>query len=141
MLRDMGRCTLNLYWQFIPCTKEASPYIVFKGRYDHTNPIFKDNRLLKLLDIINLYTNCFVHKAIYLYPLDLGFTIMQHGVTRWALHLRLPLCRTSHTQQSILSRGAKSWNNLPETLVTEIDGRIFKDKLSNILLSNYSEQV
>lgn len=63
--------------------------LIFKGGYDHTNPIFIDNRLLKLNDIINLYTNCFVHKTIYLYPLDPGCTIMQHGAARRTLHLRL----------------------------------------------------
>ena len=109
-----------------------------KGRYDHTSSIFKDNRFLKLNDIINLHTNCFVHKALHCPTLDLGFDIIQHNVTRRARHLRIPLCRTTHAQQSVLSRGAKAWNSLPEFLVTEYNGRTFKKKLSTAILTNHN---
>ena len=120
--------------------RNYSVYCFFKGRYDHTNPIFKENRLLKLSDIISLYTNCFVHRAIHLHPFDLGYTVIQHGATRRALHLRLPLCRTSHIQHCILLRGAKFWNDLPEILVTVTNGRTFKHRLSNMLLTNYCDE-
>ena len=109
-----------------------------KGRYDHTSSIFKDNRFFKLTDIINLHTNCFVHKALHYPTLDLGFNTIQHNVTRRARHLRIPLCRTTHAQQSVLLRGAKAWNSLPEYLVTECNSRAFKKKLSTAILTNYN---
>lgn len=43
--------------------KKLLRLMYFKGRYDHTNSIFKDAGLLKVPDIINLQTSLFVHKS------------------------------------------------------------------------------
>lgn len=42
--------------------------------------------------------------------------------------LSIPLCRTSHGKQSILLRGAKIWNDLPQHLKTDENIRLFKSK-------------
>ena len=76
----------------------------FKKRYDHTNCIFSESRLLKLQDIINLQTKLFVHKSIYSFPVYSGFiTITQNVNTRRSQGLRIPLCTITPAQLSILS--------------------------------------
>ena len=41
-----------------------------RRRYDHTNPIFRAVKLLKLSDVIDLQTTLFVHEALSSFPID-----------------------------------------------------------------------
>ena len=110
----------------------------FKRKYDHTNHLYRDFRILKLPDIIQLQTNLFVHKSIHTYPTDTGFKSLTHNITSRRQHrLRLPLCRTSHAQQSILFRGSRNWNNLPNNLVSDNNINSFKSILINNMFSQY----
>ena len=111
----------------------------FKQRYDHTADIFKNYKLLKLNDIINLQTNLFVHRSIYLSPIDPGFTFMPTNTTRRSRSLRIPLCRTSHAQQSVLFRGAKGWNNLPDEFQSIENLNPFKSNLLKTIFMKYNE--
>ena len=121
--------------------KKLLRVMFFKNRYDHTISIFRDFKLLKLPDIILLQTNLFVHKSIHSLPLDLGFRAIPYNVTRRPHDLRIPLCRTSHAQQSILSRGTKSWNNLPEHFITDENLKSFKRNLIKSMLDKYNENL
>ena len=42
--------------------------IYFNKHFDHTYCIFRECRLLKLQNVINLHTNLIVHKSIYSFP-------------------------------------------------------------------------
>lgn len=118
--------------------KKLLRVMFFKDRYAHTNCIFRDFRLLKLPDIIYLQTNLFVHKALHSFPVYPGFTVMPHSVTRRTHQLRLPLCRSTHAQQSVLSRGSKNWNNLPQSLLNNDNLVSFKRNLFSLLHGNYT---
>ena len=73
---------------------------------------FRDVKLLKLSDVIDLQTTLFVHGALNTFPMDCKVQVIARNDTS-RQNLRLPLCRTSHAQQSILVRGARHWNQLP----------------------------
>ena len=110
----------------------------FKNRYDHTNPIFIDLKMLKLPDIIHLHTLLFVHKSVYSLPIDIGFTPMPHNATRRQQNLRIPLCRTTHAQQSVLTRGCKLWNALPQHIVLCQNKKLFKSKIIQNIFNKYN---
>ena len=86
-----------------------------RRRYDHTEPLFKELKLLKMHDIISYQTATFVYRAMNTYQIDTGFQTMSHNInTRRANHLKLPSCRTSFAQQNVITRGVKIWNNLTD---------------------------
>lgn len=101
----------------------------FKDRFAHTNSVCRDAKLLEVPGIANLQTDRFVHKSVHLLPMTLGFTVMQHRATRRPLYLRLPRHRTTHAQRSVLLRGSKSWNNLPDPLITDPNSTSFKNNV------------
>ena len=97
-------------------------------RYDHTHPFLASLKLLKLPDILYLQTCVFVYGALHL----------DRNNTCNVLTLQLPLCRTSHAQQSIQFRGPKLWNQLPNNL-KNIHSRVkFKRDLQNAIVAEYN---
>ena len=85
----------------------------------HTSPIFRQHHLLKLHDIFSLQTSMFVFKSVNnLHPIETGFQIINHSITTRGVNdlLRIPQCRTSHAQQSVISRGSRSWNSFPSEI-------------------------
>lgn len=109
-----------------------------RQRYDHTHPLFLHYKLLKLPDLVSLYTCLFVHTALHSSPVHLNFNIIDRGNSRRGNNLRIPLCRTNHAQQSPLFRGPKLWNQLPQNITSCISRPQFKNKLKNILLEKYN---
>ena len=106
--------------------------------YDHTNAIFKEENLLKLKDIITLQTGLFVYRSMNVYAVDTGFQELPQS--RRSRKLQIPLCRTTHAQQSVFVRGARLWNQLPPGVVDQSRVSGFKSKLKNNLLSNYHRE-
>ena len=85
-------------------------------RFAHTDPTFRDLQLLKLHDIISYQTVTFVYKCMYVYENNYGFELATHTnvQTRSTTnHLKIPLCKTSHAQSSVIFRGSKLWNETP----------------------------
>ena len=108
----------------------------FKNRYDHTNCVFCDSRILKFADILYLQTSLFVHKSAHLFSLYRDCTIMTYHVTTGRQQkLRIPLSRTSHAQQSILVRGRRSWNIKQHDIITECNEYSFQRKLLKMLFN------
>ena len=105
-----------------------------RQRYDHTGPLFNNYQLLSVQDIINLRTCIFVYKSIHLFPIDCMFQTMSRDSSR-SQNFRVPLCRTSHAQQSVLVRGCRLWNQLPEDIKCSNTIDTFKRKLKNQLLN------
>lgn len=105
-----------------------------RGRYDHTDGLFKSNNLLKLHDILYLQAGLFVYKSINIYTTNTGFQRLPPS--RRVNELRIPLCLTTHAQHSILVRGARLWNQLLCEVRIAESQYIFKNKLKKILLQN-----
>ncbi len=109
-------------------------------RYDHTNPYFIQHRLLKLPDIIHLQTGLFVYNSLKNNPSGTEFQHITHNIDTRRIHtLVLPLCRTSHAQQSVLVRGARQWNQLPEHVRLAPSKSSFKFNLKHTLLNTYND--
>lgn len=107
--------------------------------YDHTTPLFHELKLLKLHDIVHIQSSIFVYNALNTFTIDCGFQhTRQNFDTRRPNDLRLPLCRTSHAQKSILVRGVRCWNQLSDEIKTSNTRTSFKYKLKQQLLNNYS---
>ena len=92
--------------------------VMFHGqRYDHTNPYFSEHKILTVPHSIHLQTILFVYNSIKNLPANADSVLLSGAAaTRRPYTLRLPLCRTSHAQQSVLVRGARQWNLLPDQL-------------------------
>ena len=120
------------------CQKKIICIMFHKKRFDHTNPLFREHKLLKLQDIISLQTLLFVYRSLNVYPMDTGFQLASHAIhTRQTNHLTLPLCRTSHAQQNVIVRGSKLWNSLSSELRSVTSQPTFKSKIKQNLLQNY----
>ena len=105
-------------------------------RYAHTDPLFKNFRLLKSDEIITLQTHLFVHKTLHTHQLDYGFQLQTNlQNTRRQNNLVIPLCRTTHMQRYLTHRGAKQWNQLPENLKNIMCQKIFKAKIKETLFN------
>lgn len=70
----------------------------FRKRYDRTECLFQNSRLIKIPEIIHLQTSLFVHKGMHTSILSHSFTTIPHTVARRPQQLRMPPCRTSHAQ-------------------------------------------
>ena len=103
-----------------------------RHRYDHTDPLFDQYKLMKLDSIIQLQTGLFVHGALHYYPIDCKFEPVTRDTDRNNI-LRIPLCRTSHAQQSVLVRGSRQWNALPPELKCITSKITFKNKLKKLV--------
>ena len=91
--------------------------MTYSNKYEHTSPIFRELKLLKIHDLIVFQTLTFVYRSLNTYTVDTGFRTLTHDIQlRQTGNLRTPLCRTSHAQRSVVSRGTKHWNQLSETL-------------------------
>ena len=60
------------------CQKKLLRTMFNKQQYDHTSPLFKEFKLLKLHDIIYLQAGLFVHGAFHTFPVDGGFQHNTH---------------------------------------------------------------
>ncbi len=108
------------------------------SRYDHTNPYFRDHNLLKLPDIITLQTCLFTYNSLNIFAINTGFELITHNIgTRRVQELRIPLYRTSHVQQSVLFRGTRQWNNLPDETKLAPSKSSFKLRLKRLLLRSH----
>lgn len=112
--------------------------IFFRHRYDHTNPLFQEHKILKIHDILLLQTNIFVYKSLYVFSVTNTFQFTTADTfSRRPLSLRIPLCRTSHAQNNIYTRGARCWNNLPQDIRTATSLYSFKNLYKEFLLHTY----
>lgn len=118
--------------------KKLLRIMYFKNRYEHTHCLFKESRILKLHDVIYLQTSLFVHKALYTCTLYHGYTPLPYTATRRPKQLRAPLCRTSHAQQSVLTRGTRIWNTLPNHLLDVPTKNYFKCTLVASIFEKYA---
>ena len=115
--------------------KKILRIMFFKSCYAHTKELFRDYKLLTIPNIIRVQTSLFIHKSLHSLNTDQSFTLFPHNATRRPFHLRLPLCRISHSKRSILSR-CSQWNALPKPLITDSNFILFQRKLMKIMFNN-----
>ena len=103
------------------------------GFRDHTSPIFKQLKLLKIQDIYNFQLGIYMYKAR-----QRGEYAPQSLVhTRRSNLPRHPLRRITSTQHSISYTGPLFWNQLPPSLRSINNLNRFKKSLKEHLLDKY----
>ena len=113
--------------------------IMSMRRRDHTNDIFKIQKVLKFEDMNKYCCALFVYKAL---QGSIDCSLFQIRVndrypTRYNNQLEIPLLNSSQTQRSIIYHGVKIWNALPALLKENISVDSFKFNLKKFLLSKY----
>lgn len=132
-----GGASETLIHELFIMQKKLMRIMLFKKTFDHTNSIFRDQRLLKLRDTIFLQTILFVHKSLHSFPIDTGCTLLP-SVSNTRRHYTLYVYPSvGHAQQCVLSRGSKEWNNLSQDNISITSTNIFKCKIINNLLEKY----
>ena len=109
-----------------------------RPRYEHTNPIFCEYKLLKVPDILVLQSCIFVFKSLHIYPVNTTYQQLSHNPnTRRPNDLRIPYSRTVQAQRGVSVRGVRNWNNLSPQIksITSID--LFKYKIKMSIFQNY----
>lgn len=115
--------------------KKLLRVITFTHRYAHTDPLFKELKLLKFHDIITFQTVSFVHKSLYFSQIVSDFQRLgSTRNTRYPNNLVIPLCRTSHAKRCLSSRGASLWNLLPEEMKNIAPKSLFKNKIKGLFI-------
>ena len=133
----------NIY-PLVILQKKAIRIITFSHFQSHTSPLFKKCNLLKLPDIVYLYTAVFMHqfhKGNLPEKFNNYFTLVsnQHSYnTRLASKATfiLPLVRTNYGLFNIRFCGPKVWNSIEESLKS-LSKFSFKKKLKQQLILAY----
>ena len=134
----------NLIWGFTyQC--HMNPLIILQKRLirticnepflAHTNPLFLNNKIIKIPEIIEYRLLIYVFKNINSFNLASTHSYE----TRRELDLRSTFHRTVMTQRSTNYVGPTFWNNLPVHLRRLDRLTSFKYQLRNFILSRYNE--
>ena len=119
--------------------KRIIRYVAGVGRFEHTEPIFKNLNILKLCDVKKLEISKFVHADIdhnRFFDFNNRSTVHSYN-TRNSSALVLPNPRINLMLHSIFYEGLKFFDELPIEL-KNIDSKIsFKIKMKNYLISYY----
>ena len=110
--------------------------------YEHTSPLFKYQKILKIYELYIYNTQLFMYKCLVLnrYP-DMRYSILHsqpnHDYNTRTTDFRLPFCRTSRCKQSLLYQGIKNWNSLPLEIKEKISLGSFKSSCTIFHLNKY----
>ena len=138
----MGKCRYEISInKLITSQKRAIRNISHAEYLQHTNQLFKNNKLLKLVDINLLESVKFVKKEL-LKPNSNYFSerYNYHGMAlrNNNLHLvNLPQPRTEQSRKFITYSGAIKWNDLPLRIKLKQNPVTFKIHVKKYLLSLY----
>ena len=101
---------------------------------EHTKPLFKQTRLLKLNDITKLSIATFM----YTNKTEMSNLLPSHNFgTRHRDNLRLPLHRLSKFKHSTNYLGPVIWNTIPPQIQDAPSLNTFKNRLKKHILSSY----
>ena len=111
---------------------------------DHSNPLFKKLKIIKLYDLITIHVACFMYKYYnnLLPPVFEGFFIEVNTVHNYNTRLSskksyyLPKARTNYGLFNIRFLGTKTWNSIEET-VKSFSFYKFEKKLRDDYLDQY----
>ena len=113
-----------------------------KRRDEPSTPLFNKLRILKLPDINQLNTALFVFKSINnLVPSPINYELQARGQynLRRINQLNVPFARYKQTQRVLHVRGAKLWNELPQTMKQQRTLHSFKFHFKKYLLQSYGQ--
>ena len=142
-----GNCAKTLLDKLFYIQKRAIRIINKVGYLSHTNDLFYNNNILKLVDLFTYNVGIFMYQ---LSNKDLPevFQIMftrnrliHSYPTRQSDAYHLPRTRTIFAKKTIMFTGPKFWNDLPVEITQSQSLFIFKRKLKQLLLNEYIVQV
>ena len=119
--------------------KRAVRVISKSLKYAHTEPIFKNLKILKLEHITKLEMCKFISQDLNNFN-NFSFrprsTVHQHN-TRFNSQLVLPIPRNNIMLNSVFYKGLLLYNGLPDDFKSIFDKNMFKVKLKTYFLSLY----
>ena len=141
-----GTCKMNLEI-LLKLQKKAIRIITCSKYLEHTNPIFRNLRLLRVGDLYKLQVALFVHKHNYNY---FSYTSLNHffhlqrapntHATRNVSHrLFIQSYRTEVRGKSINFIGPRIWNSIPLDIRTIQNPIEFKKNLKSFMISLYTQ--
>ena len=114
--------------------------------FDNATPFYKKFKILKFKDLFKLETALFIYKfkanllpstfTNYFYQVKNKYKISTRGSN--SSNYFIPYYQTTKLQRSIKYHGPKLWNSLDTTIKNSKSANIFKKRLKNSLLNNYS---
>ena len=115
--------------------KRAVRIISGAGYLDHTETLFKSNKILKLQDLYKHSLACYVYKN----PEILDQFYRNHNYnTRGRNSFLPPFERLRMTEQSVIHNAVGFWNQIPMSIKLSPSKNSFKFNLKEFLLSQYS---
>ena len=124
------------------CQKKLVRIITHSNFYAHTNPLFKQLKILKVEDLFIYHSQVHMYKTHVLnkYPLlmrsILGNQINHIYPTR-VNNFRLPYCRTQKGTQNLSYQITKNWNLLPSHIKNKESLNVFKRDCKAYHLNKY----
>ena len=113
--------------------KRTVRIIANAGFRDHTDPLFKQLKILKLEDIYNFQLGTFMYQAR-----QRGEYASQSSIhTRWSNDSRPSRHRILLTQHAVSYAGPKFWNSLPPHLRSINSYKKFRKSLEDHLIAKY----
>jgi hypothetical protein len=134
----------NIYLDnLLKLQKRAVRYITMSHYRAHSNPLFKELKLLNIYDLYKFYLGIFMFK----YSLDDLPRIFRHyfitrqdiqnRLTRNSSNYHLPRNKTTFSSKGIRSTGPHLWNGMSPEIKKANNLQIFKLSLKNNMLSLY----
>ena len=139
-----GNCSQTEINSLFLLQKKAMRICSQSNYLDHTNPIFQNQKLLKVEDIHTYQTSIFMYKyTTNLLPrsfqsfFTLNTNIHSYPTRRSAdFHLNNPKTLLAH--KSIRHHGPDIWNSLPDTVKSRTSLHSFKASAKKYVLSKYN---
>ena len=122
--------------------KKLIRLVAKSGRIDHTTPLFKRLRLLKLKDLNELNLSLFVFKSInglIASPINFNVRLAAHYNFRSIDPLMVPFTRSTQTKRFPHIRGASLWNGLPMYIRSSRTIQTFKKKMKDMFINSYRD--
>ena len=114
--------------------KRAIRVISGAGFLDHTDPLFYSNKILKVNDLYKQSIACYM----YDHPNLLSAHAVTHNYnTRNRDRLVPPIEKLRSTEQSVIHKGIREWNEIPDNIKSCVTKQSFKYHYKNYLLAQY----
>ena len=143
MLQTLFWSKMNVLVAVFVLQKRALRLISVKGRLEHSNPLFYDLKILKLLDINSFVVSNFMFKVyrrvvpIYFQKMfTLNSSIHLH-FTRQSSDLHIPIIHTNRSEMTIRYSGVIIWNKMSRTLNWNCSIETFKNNLRKSIIAGY----
>ena len=109
----------------------------FKGKFEHTAPLFNDFNVLTIGNINKYMCLLYVHRCLHEEGNDVfsPYEVINYR-TRLAdsNSLTIPDVRSTHSRQSVSWLGSRLWNSLPSRIREIISYETFKFNVKKLLL-------